>query len=57
MHLIDLILIIIIAAAVIAALHTYRKKGSCSCGGSCEHCAAGQMAGGCSHCKHNATQK
>ena len=57
MHLIDLILIIIIAAAVIAALHTYRKKGSCSCGGTCEHCAAGQMAGGCSHCKHNATQK
>ncbi len=58
MHLIDLVLIALIALAVYFAIRTYRKKGACSCGGSCEGCsvkAAGMDCSGCS--KYNATKK
>ena len=58
MHLIDLILILLIASAVFFAIRTYRKKGACSCGGSCEGCgakAAGISCSGCDKC--NTTKK
>ena len=55
MHLIDLVLILIIAVAVFLAVRSLRKKGTCSCGGSCEGCAAkaaGVQCSGCGRC-HN----
>lgn len=58
MHLIDLILILLIASAVFFAIRTYRKKGACSCGGSCEGCSAKAAGISCSGCdKCNATKK
>lgn len=58
MHLIDFILILIIALAVCAAIRSYRKNGACSCGGSCEGCSAKAAGLSCSGCdKYNTTEK
>ncbi len=51
MHLIDILLIILLVCAIAGAIRVYRTNGSCSCGGSCEGCAARSLTG-CEKCKN-----
>nr|MBQ6241886.1 hypothetical protein [Lachnospiraceae bacterium] len=49
----DIILIIVIAAAFALALRrTIKKKGSCNCGsGACDGCSGCRQRNTCDHCK------